>query len=1026
MATFNPADKKNALVVLSNGDLTVTGTDSAGNNWVRSNLNRSGRRYVEFTIGLVNNSCLGIADASTLTFPGANAQSFGLFNNGFGSVNNTFPDWGGGAGTPYNVYTTGDVLGMAVDLTAKRVWFRKNGGVWNGNALNDPTATQQATLIATGAEASGTAGTTITATAPTGLVFGDIVILSASCWLGSATASAPAGWTSLDIASGGSSFCSFGVWWCRYNGTALPSSVVTFSGSSGNEKIAAMAAFRGCKASGSPFNATGTDTAGTATSITHSSITTTVDNCLILLVNGTDDNDTRTLLAGFTNVFEDVTAGTDNSYRMAGGASLSMFHQRQTTAGAVGAKVVAGVAGGWHGVMLALEGDSTPGTGWLDISAYAGTTHFVVSSSGAGGSPATNGVHTANFGETAFGTAAPSGFLAWNAETVIQTTPPVLTISTKTVTAGVFATVAISGLTLGMTAKGAQPLAYSGAAATVAWGLHTSLAMTPQPVVGDLNIMAALVSTSGVPPTITPPAGWTQIFTPTTVSDGSTGVTFYAWWKKTAAGDGTQIFTHSSANSIGWMPSFTGAAGSPIEVQSAMASGTGFTTTATGLTTANANDMLLMLAHDWNAGALGTRNTPTGASWLEMTDTILYAARVSPGAAGVQPNAVMTNANIVGQPWQAKMLALAPAGVTVTTSASASTTLTSPAMTISAGNATIPAQVIRIDTTFDVMDIYHGSVSVRTGSALDATAPAMTAATSDVTVITTNYVLLTGNSMTVSGGDVLVDTSFPADVPVSGEFVTALLNDVTVSIPIVANVTSPFMLASTQNVVASIKPLITITAMPSMSALTQAPTVVGKANVDVSTIAMTALTQTSSVVGKANAVLAAVPSMSAPVSGVTVKSGQTILVTSPQLSISTSTVGVTVPPAQSGWNHDRLDGPGSLAGLDRILISPPSLVPTESFSTIAHGAGTWYAEVTIAGSPAGYVGLYNEASDAGTEIVLSTGEVRELPSGVVTPTFAPIVDGDVIGIAYDGTDGQVWFRVNGGAWNNDPAQVPVA
>jgi hypothetical protein len=249
---------------------------------------------------------------------------------------------------------------------------------------------------------------------------------------------------------------------------------------------------------------------------------------------------------------------------------------------------------------------------------------------------------------------------------------------------------------------------------------------------------------------------------------------------------------------------------------------------------------------------------------------------------------------------------------------------------------------------------------------------------------------------------------------------------VTVSLPIVAQTTSPFMLASTQNVVGSIKPIIAIASMPAMTANPGDAAVVGKANVFPANIALTISTQTVGVVGKANAVLASVPSMSAPVSGVTANVSQTILVTSPALTISTANSIVTTPPAFNGWNHDRLDGPGSLASSDRLLISPPSLVPTESFSTVSHGAGTWYAEVTIGGSPAGYVGLYNEANDAGTEIVLSTGDVRELPSGVITPTFAPIHSGDVIGIAYDGTDGQVWFRVNGGAWNNDPVQVPVA
>jgi len=128
MTTLNPADKKNINVVLSNGNLTVTGNDPV-NNWVRSTTPTTLKRYVEFTCTTVANTINGLSDLSAPTFPGANALSFGLFSNGFGSIAGTFPDWK----TPY---ASGNVLGMAVDLTAKLIWWRINGGIWNG----DPTA----------------------------------------------------------------------------------------------------------------------------------------------------------------------------------------------------------------------------------------------------------------------------------------------------------------------------------------------------------------------------------------------------------------------------------------------------------------------------------------------------------------------------------------------------------------------------------------------------------------------------------------------------------------------------------------------------------------------------------------------------------------------------------------------------------------------------------------------------------------------------------------------------------------------
>lgn len=139
-ATLNPADKKNGLLTLSNGNLTATSTDSGGNNWVRSTTSQTGKRYVEFKVDTYAAShAFGISDLSAITYVGADAHSFGLYGNGFGGINGTFPDWGGGAGTPYNTFTTGDTVCMAVDLTAKKVWWKINAGGWNGG-FGDPVA----------------------------------------------------------------------------------------------------------------------------------------------------------------------------------------------------------------------------------------------------------------------------------------------------------------------------------------------------------------------------------------------------------------------------------------------------------------------------------------------------------------------------------------------------------------------------------------------------------------------------------------------------------------------------------------------------------------------------------------------------------------------------------------------------------------------------------------------------------------------------------------------------------------------
>jgi hypothetical protein len=43
----------------------------------------------------------------------------------------------------------GDMLSFAVDLGAKRIWFRTNGGNWNNDAANDPATNKGGIDIST-------------------------------------------------------------------------------------------------------------------------------------------------------------------------------------------------------------------------------------------------------------------------------------------------------------------------------------------------------------------------------------------------------------------------------------------------------------------------------------------------------------------------------------------------------------------------------------------------------------------------------------------------------------------------------------------------------------------------------------------------------------------------------------------------------------------------------------------------------------------------------------------------------------
>ena len=155
-------------------------------------------------------------------------------------------------------------------------------------------------FVSAGTEAYNSSGD-ITPGLPAGVQTDDILVCVAASQL-ECDITMGSDWTRIFIGDGGSlSKPTLAVFWHRYAGSS-PARAVTFSGGRRN---AGICAFRGCKTSGSPFNQVGAASAGTDDSIEHASITTTVDGCLLLCVNGTESDDPRTSLAsGFTNLFE--------------------------------------------------------------------------------------------------------------------------------------------------------------------------------------------------------------------------------------------------------------------------------------------------------------------------------------------------------------------------------------------------------------------------------------------------------------------------------------------------------------------------------------------------------------------------------------------------------------------------------------------------------------------------------------------------------------------------------------------------
>lgn len=135
--TLNNADKAPG-VTLSGGNLIATQSTADGS--VRSIASHtSGKYYCEMTVGAGVSDwqhALGIANTSSVLTdaPGSpDANSGALYQN-----QPAIYIAGSDSGVASDVYVSGNVVGMAVDIDNKRIWYRVNGGNWNASGTNNP------------------------------------------------------------------------------------------------------------------------------------------------------------------------------------------------------------------------------------------------------------------------------------------------------------------------------------------------------------------------------------------------------------------------------------------------------------------------------------------------------------------------------------------------------------------------------------------------------------------------------------------------------------------------------------------------------------------------------------------------------------------------------------------------------------------------------------------------------------------------------------------------------------------------
>jgi hypothetical protein len=147
-ATFDSSSVAN--VTLSLGDLKATHSNTTGNSGARSaSLKTTGQWYFEITINQTNGTqdCLGalISTGSYTNFVTDGTNCLAVYLPSGTIVSNNL-----GTGKSLGAIVAGNVIGVAIDLSARKAWMRKGAGNWNGDAAANPvTGTNGVTLPAT-------------------------------------------------------------------------------------------------------------------------------------------------------------------------------------------------------------------------------------------------------------------------------------------------------------------------------------------------------------------------------------------------------------------------------------------------------------------------------------------------------------------------------------------------------------------------------------------------------------------------------------------------------------------------------------------------------------------------------------------------------------------------------------------------------------------------------------------------------------------------------------------------------------
>lgn len=213
-------------------------------------------------------------------------------------------------------------------------------------------------------------------------------------------------------------------------------------------------------------------------------------------------------------------------------------------------------------------------------------------------------------------------------------------------------------------------VAYRSSNATT-YATRTNTTLTAPAGIQNGDLLVIIFDIGGAsPPTPTPPSGFSTLpsfSSPLSMTVGGFNVKMYAWYKFASSESGNYTVTHSSASSQGYIVALSGAdPTTPFSPNPTTNTGTGSTTTATGLTTPYDNSLVMFVSSDWgdNANNLTgpSGSTPTFTKRMGATTQsgILYVADGVLGTAGATGDKTITNNSTGSNAWGGVLISVQP------------------------------------------------------------------------------------------------------------------------------------------------------------------------------------------------------------------------------------------------------------------------------------------------------------------------------------------------------------------------------